>query len=166
MPIDITIITITTLLKKKRKRILLLQILIEPFLIEMLQLLLKLLLKSIVVRTLELLPMLMPWLLNFNKLGIKMPPLELNIMTRMLKTTFLIDNGLPRTKPVTGLKLIPQIPPEMFLMNMFPVPPLLSLNKKNLWLHLMLLLLKHKQIMPLLLLPKRTELLPQDKIKL
>jgi len=56
--------------------------------------------------------------------------------------------------------------PEMFLMKVLPVPPLLSLNKKHLWLNLMLLLQKLKQIMPLLLLPKRTELLPQDKIKL
>lgn len=131
----------------------------------MFQLLLVLLLQSTVVNPIEHQPMLMLWPLKKSKLTIKMPPLELNIKSRMLKTTLPIDNGSTRTKPETGLNLNLQTLPEALLNQVFLTLLLLLLNNKLTWLHLMLILLKHRLITLLLLKPRRMELLPQELIK-
>ena len=94
-----------------------------------------------------------------------MPPLELNIKSRMLKTKFTITNGPSRTNSETGLKLKPQTLPEVLSNQVFLTLLLLLLNNKLIWLHRMLLMPKDKLITQLLLKPKRMELLPQELIK-
>lgn len=163
--IDIITIIINTFLKKKIKKMikmLLPQIQTEQLLINMLKQLLKLLLLNTQVNPIEHQPINLPWISNTKTLLIRMPPLELNTILKMLKTMLLIDNGSPKTIDLTGLRLNPQILTELFLMELLlrKLVLLLKKNLKKLQMRPLFLNLKLMPLLPPLL--KRTELLPEE----